>query len=197
MNAPMNRIVSTGLTLLVVLTLASCSGKKTMGETASAPDAMAPVVGNEVGNMAPDFMLASVGGANVSLDDYDGETLVLVFYRGNWCPFCHNQLATLQEEMAKFDAAGAKIVAISPDELEFATATAEAEGLTFPVLSDTTRETVKSYGVFHDAINGSLPATFVIDRTGIIRWKYIGKNKQDRPLPELVLEQVAAANSMG
>ena len=68
----------------------------------------------------------------------------------------------------------------------------EKNGITFPLLVDKTREVIKSYGVYHwlslEAYNIARPATFVIDRTGIIRYMYIGSHQFDLVQQSEILE---------
>lgn len=67
----------------------------------------------------------------------------------------------------------------------------EKNGITFPLLVDKTREVIKSYGVYHwlslEAYNIARPATFVIDKTGVIRYMYIGSHQFDLVKQEEVL----------
>jgi len=65
-------------------------------------------------------------------------------------------------------------------------------GLSFPMLSDGDRATIIAYDVLDPTANISKPATFVIDSEGIIRWKYVGEGKVDRPKIAAVLEQLDA-----
>ena len=70
----------------------------------------------------------------------------------------------------------------------------EKNGITFPLLVDKTREVIKSYGVYHwlslDAYNIARPATFIIDKTGIIRYMYIGSHQFDLVKPSEILESL-------
>jgi peroxiredoxin len=71
--------------------------------------------------------------------------------------------------------------------------------LPFPFLLDEDRAVTKAYGIYHrlglDAINIAHPATFVVDRSGIVRWIYVGNTQVDRAPVEQVLEAVANAQS--
>lgn len=72
----------------------------------------------------------------------------------------------------------------------------EKNGITFPLLVDKTREVIKSYGVYHwlslDAYNIARPATFIIDKTGIIRYMYIGSHQFDLVQQTEILESLKA-----
>lgn len=66
----------------------------------------------KVGDAAPDFTLQTVDGETVSLDDYKGKNLVLVFNRGHWCPFCMNQVGQLAAKAGEFDAQDAEVLVV-------------------------------------------------------------------------------------
>lgn len=67
--------------------------------------------------------------------------------------------------------------------------------LPYPYLLDQPRDVIKAYGVYRpvgvDGIRTAHPSTFLIDRSGRVRWIYVGENQFDRPAPETVLEQVS------
>ena len=71
---------------------------------------------------------------------------------------------------------------------------AEKNGITFPLLIDKTRNVIKSYGVYHwlslEAYNIARPATFIIDKTGIIRYMYIGSHQFDLAKQTEILESL-------
>ena len=92
-------------------------------------------------------------------------------------------MATVQEHLETYAAWTATPLAIAgqwPRELR---GYAEKSGITFPLLVDKTREVIKSYGVYHwlslEAYNIARPATFIIDKAGIIRYMYIGSHQFD------------------
>ena len=83
---------------------------------------------------------------------------------------------------------GASVVAVSTDQLSRASGTARQLGILFPILYDPSTEVPRTYGVF-DLLGDRLaaPATFIIDRGGQIRWKYVGRRNSDRPSVATVL----------
>ena len=92
-------------------------------------------------------------------------------------------MATVQEHLeayAEYTATPLAIAGQWPRELR---GYAEKNGITFPLLVDKTREVIKSYGVYHwlslEAYNIARPATFIIDKTGIVRYMYIGSHQFD------------------
>lgn len=68
---------------------------------------------------------------------------------------------------------------------------AQLHSIQFPVLSDPTADTIRLYGVYNLLGDGvATPSVFIIDRQGIIRWWYVGKNIADRPPTEMLLQQL-------
>ena len=145
-----------------------------------------------LGARAPAVALASSGGDTWSLQTTLAQgPVVVVFYRGHWCPYCRTQLVDLQQRLADFTARGATLVAIAVDPADQARALAARLGLSFPLLSDPTREVVRAFGV-EDAENAiAWPAIFIIARDGTVTWRAPAETYKLRPLPEAILEALA------
>lgn len=89
------------------------------------------------GDRAPDFTLPDATGATVSLRDrLKAGPVVLKFYRGGWCPYCNLDLRAWQKALPELQAAGAQLVAISPESPDNSLSTHEKNALAFSVLSD-------------------------------------------------------------
>ena len=118
------------------------------------------------GAALPDLRLPSVAGTTVSLHEYiQGAWGVVLFYRGNWCPFCNAQLSAYQRKLPEFEQLGARVIAISADVAEEAQKTVERHHIAFPVLFGADpAEVAKSFGT-HRATNAH--GTYV-DSTGFI-----------------------------
>jgi len=83
------------------------------------------------------------------------------------------------------------VMAISTDNLAGAKSIADNVGVDFPILYDISKETVKDYGVFNLLGDGLATAsTFVIDKEGKIRWKYVGHGISDRPPASVILNHL-------
>ncbi len=83
------------------------------------------------------------------------------------------------------------VVAISVDNLSNAQAMARNSGVPFPILYNPEKDVVQAYGVLNPQDNNlARPSTFVIDSSGVIRWKYLGST-YDRPSPQQVLQALA------
>ena len=148
--------------------------------TATATPARAATIGLlddqplEVDQPAPDFFLRTLNGRSVRLSDYRGKTVVLNFW-ASWCPPCRREMPdfqTLWEERGPSGPDDLVILAVNllpEDTIAAAEGFVEEFGLTFPVLLDTSRgEVARRYGV------RALPATFFIDREGIVRTTALG-----------------------
>lgn len=152
----------------------------------------------EVGQDAPDFFARNLDDERVELRSMiRGQKAVLLFYRGGWCPYCNKQLASISEDIQKFRQVGATVVAVSGEEVEKGKELLKKLNLPIVLLSDTEFDGIDRYGVRDDNPNEYLrakgitrlskPAAFVIDKMGVVRYKYVGKNAQDRPRNEDLL----------
>ncbi len=102
----------------------------------------------QVGDAAPDFTLKNATGAEVNLKTLLAKgPVVLTWYRGGWCPYCNLSLAALQKALPDFQAAGAQLVALTPELPDKAMTTAEKNGLKFEVLTDLNHQTARDYGI--------------------------------------------------
>lgn len=132
--------------------------------------------------MAPGGSVQSTAGAPVDLATlWDGKRVVLVFYRGGWCPHCKKQLGELAQNQGKIEETGAVVAAISSDSIEDAKALRTNLGLRFELYSDASLAVITKWGV-DDYANGiSKPATFIIEPGGAISYKKIGERPDDHP----------------
>ena len=169
-----------------------------------------------VGDRAPGFVLTDTAGAEFILADHllNGP-VVLVFYRGRWCPYCIAQLEELEKARPEFEQHKAAIVAISPQKLQHSGFTAEQHRLGFKVLSDPGNEVARRYGVawqlpdpliahlrgvFVNLENANaakdwvlpIPATFVIAPDGTVAWSRVDADFTQRTEPAEVLQAVEA-----
>jgi peroxiredoxin len=167
----------------------------------------------------------------ISLDNAKGETVdvgallkygpvVVTFYRGGWCPYCNLELKAFQEVLPDIKAAGASLVAISPEKPDDTLSTAEKNALTFEVLSDVGQKVGRAFGLVYDftdelkssykefgldiaAKNGTdsdwalpISATYVIERDGRIVYAYTDADYRDRAEPREVLKLLKQSASV-
>lgn len=164
-----------------------------------------------VGDRAPAFTLPNATGKPVSLNDVLRHgPLVLSFYRGGWCPFCSLELQALQSILPDIRALGANLIGVSPETPDNSLSTVEKQQLEFEVLSDQGNQMARDYGLLFavyeemrplylewgfdiPAVNGDdsweipVPATYVIDSSGIIRAGYVNKDYTKRMEPDDIL----------
>ena len=128
-----------------------------------------------VGTVAPDFTLHSTPDQGVSLSEFRGQPVVLVFYPADWSPVCGDQLALYNEVLPEFQRLGAELIGISVDGIWCHLAFTHDRKLRFPLLTDFEPKGVvaRQYGVYRDHDGTSERALFVLDADGIIRWSHV------------------------
>ena len=124
---------------------------------------------------APDFTLPTTPDQSVSLSEFKGQPLVIVFYPADWSPVCGDQLALYNELLPEFKELGAKIIAISVDGVWCHLAYSKHSNLRFPILSDfePKGDVARAYGVYRTKQGVSERALFVLDADGVVRWNYV------------------------
>lgn len=123
------------------------------------------------GTAAPDFSLKDQDGEEVTLSSFRGDKAVaLVFYPFSFSGICRTELCELRDDLARYEADGVQLLAVSTDSKQVQKAWADAEGYQFPVLSDhwPHGEAAKAYGVFNEAAGCANRATFLIGQDGTI-----------------------------
>lgn len=106
---------------------------------------------------------------------------VLVFYRGDWCPYCNGQLASYARNSEQFERRGVQLAGISVDPPENSARMVGKLRLPFPLLSDPRGELIRRYGLWDDADGVASPSVIVADRSREIRYIYSGSDFADRP----------------
>lgn len=170
----------------------------------------------QVGDEMEPFVLPDALGREVSsIDLLVRGPLVIVFYRGSWCPWCNLQLKAIQDALDDIHELGAELVAISPMTPDNSLSFSEKKGLTYPVLSDVGLNVARTFGLvyplneamqaFHQAagidlvaLNGNsdwelpMPATYIIDNGVVVA--RVNPDWRERMDP---LEVVAALQKLG
>lgn len=135
----------------------------------------------QTGKEADDFELPDQSGELVKLSDYRGKRhILLIFVRGDWCPGCHMTLRSYEKNNLKFQEKNILVMAIGPDPIGVNRGMVEKLGLDFKILSDEKQRTAMIYGVqlkeydnpfaekYEEGI--PLPASFLVDKNGIVRY---------------------------
>ena len=127
------------------------------------------------GDKAPGFTLPDQNGDKVKLSDLKGKTVVLYFYPKANTSGCTTQACGVRDRKADYEAAGAKVIGISPDEIKDIDKFAGKYDLDFTLLADADHAVAEQYGVWAEKSMygrtywGNLRATFVIDTDGVVR----------------------------
>ncbi|HEY6747386.1 MAG TPA: thioredoxin-dependent thiol peroxidase [Mycobacteriales bacterium] len=126
------------------------------------------------GDQAPDFTLPDADGKPVALADYRGRKVIVYFYPAAGTPGCTKQACDFRDNLASLGGAGLDVVGISPDPPAKLAKFRDAEGLTFPLLSDPERKVLDAYGTYGEKtlygkkMQGVIRSTFVVDEDGKI-----------------------------
>ncbi len=152
--------------------------------------------GLKVNDKAPEFTAKDQNGKVISLEDaLKNGKVVLIFYRGQWCPYCNKQLKGMEDSLSFITAKGASVLAITPEQPAMVGKTIEKTKATYSILSDdhlkimkaydvaysldaATVEKYKGYGIDFSSANGNnganlpVPAVYIIDTNGNIAYRH-------------------------
>jgi peroxiredoxin len=171
--------------------------------------------GLSVKDKAPDFTAKDQSGKTINLkSQLNKSSVVMVFYRGEWCPFCNKELKALEDSLKFITAKGAVVLAVSPEKPENIAKTVEKTKASYSILYDEGLKIMKSYGVsfkvdsltivkyktygidFNMAngeVNGAnlpIPAVYIIDKKGIITYRYFDADYRKRPTVKELLSHL-------
>ena len=176
--------------------------------------ALQALAGNALraGDRFPAIVLRNQLGEDLDLGKMtDTQPLVVAFYRGGWCPYCNLELRAYQKALPEIEALGARLVAITPETPDNSLSTAEKNDLSFSVLSDARGQLSEALGIRfelspaiqalyqkfgHDlpARNGDdrwslpMPATFVVERGGVIAFAFVDPDYRKRLEPATAVD---------
>jgi len=171
--------------------------------------------GLTAGSKAPLFRGVDQNGKTVSLKDAlkKHRSVVLFFYRGQWCPYCNKHIKELQDSLQLLTAKDAYVIGVTPETKENIDKTIkktsagfsiiqdqndsimQAYGVNF-MMDDATFTKYKGYGINLEANNGNnrhtlpVPATYIIDQSGKIKYVHFDPNYQKRASVKLLLSQL-------
>lgn len=131
---------------------------------------MSPAVGEE----APDFELRDQHGQRVRLSSFRGsKAVLLVFFPSAFSPVCSSELSTLEQAAAGLADRDVEVLTVSCDPMFTLRAFSDTEGIEFPMLTDfwPHGKVSTAYDVFDRSFGCSKRSTFIVDRTGIVRWQ--------------------------
>lgn len=164
---------------------------------------------------APDFTITDQDGNNWQLSKaLEKGAVVLVFYRGHWCPHCNKYLSALQDSLPAFERKGASLIAVTPEMSEGIDQTVTKTKASYPILHDEsmrimkmydvdyamdekTISAYKGYGLDMEKLNGTengtnlpVPAVFVINKEGLIIFRHFDKDYTKRAKISEVLASI-------
>ena len=127
-----------------------------------------------VGDAAPAFSLPDADGNTVALGDFAGRKVVVYFYPAAGTPGCTKEACDFRDNLAELNDAGVDVLGISPDKPAKLAKFRDAEGLTFPLLSDVDKQALTAWGAFGEkpmygkTVTGVIRSTFLVDPDGRI-----------------------------
>ena len=156
------------------------------------------------GRPLPDFDATDEQGEPVRSSALQGSPTIILFVRGNWCPFCSAQVKSLTEHYKAIIDLGAKLILLTPRPLETTRRVASFFDVEFDFWMDDSLVATEQLGLLqktgvpstyekeygHDTV---WPTALVIDAAGIIRYTELSKHISDRPDPELLLRELSKA----
>ncbi|TES85404.1 peroxiredoxin [Candidatus Aerophobetes bacterium] len=145
----------------------------------------------DIGDKAPDFELPSTEGKNVRLKDELGKgNILLLFYPFAFSSVCTAEMCSIRDGMTEFTAVKAKVFGISVDSPYAQKAWVQQLNLNFPLLSDFNKEVSKAYEVLYEDLGGlkgvAKRSVFVLDREGIIGYKWVSEDPKKLPNLEAI-----------
>lgn len=167
-----------------------------------------------IASKAPDFKAKDQNGKNIKLKDLLKKgKVVLVFYRGEWCPYCNKELSRLQDSLQLIMDKGATLVAVSPEKPENISKTVEKTKASYSILYDEGLKIMKAYDVEFEVPENTLtryknagldieknngtngkylpvPAVYIIDQESTIVYRFFEPDYKKRPSVKELLENL-------
>lgn len=156
------------------------------------------------GTPLPDFQACDEHGKPLRSAELRGTPVIMLFVRGNWCPFCSAQVKDLTRYYKGITALGARLLLITPKPLETTRRVASFFEVDFEFWLDADLAIARRFGLLHSAAvpksydreygrDTVWPTSLVVDAAGIIRYTGLSKYIADRPDPELLLKELRKA----
>jgi peroxiredoxin len=182
-------------------------------DVAENPETVKPL---DAGAPAPDGQVRDLDGHMRLFHSYLDRPTVVIFYRGGWCPYCNSQMETLMAWEPKLEALGYRILALSPDKPERMRESLEKHKLTYTLLSDSRLDLARAFGLAYrvgaiqstalwlhginlEGYSGEshrwlpVPAAYVLDTKGIVRFKYFNPDYTVRVDPNALYQAAVDA----
>ena len=145
---------------------------------------------------APGGVVTSRDGKSVDLATlWATQPVVVIFYRGHWCPHCQYQFGELQKHRQEFIDRGVNVIGISSDQPADLEVLRAKVGLTFELYSDAGLSVIQKWGVEDFGNSIAKSATFLVSPGGAITFQRVGEKPDDRPSLQQILDAIDAAKS--
>ena len=168
-----------------------------------------------INSKAPDFKAKDQNGVDINLKDIRKKgPVVIIFYRGNWCPYCNKELTRLQDSLQLITEKGAQVIAVTPEASEGIAKTIEKTKASFSIVHDEEMKIAKSYKVAYDvderttsryksfgndllAVNQQklkvvlpVPAVYIVNKEGSVTYRYFNEDYKKRPAIKDILAEL-------
>ena len=168
-----------------------------------------------INSKAPDFKVKDQSGVEINLKELRKKgPVVVLFYRGNWCPYCSKELTRFQDSLQLITEKGASVIAVTPEATEGINKTIEKTKLVFPVIHDEEMKISKQYKVAYEvderttgryksfgtdllAINQQklkawlpVPAVYIVNKEGSVTYRYFNEDYKKRPFVKDILAEI-------
>lgn len=146
-----------------------------------------------VGEKAPDFTLRDQDGEKVSLADFRGRKVLLIFYPGDFSPVCGDQLSIYQEVKPEIEAKGVEMVGVSVDSFFSHRAFQEKLGIDTRLLSDfePKGEVARAYGSYVEKLGFANRTLVLVDEEGTVAWTYESPNPGEFPGANVIFDALS------
>ncbi|GAB4185076.1 MAG: peroxiredoxin [Thermoflexibacter sp.] len=153
----------------------------------------------KIGDKAPDFKLFNSEKKEVSLSDYKGKNVVVLFFPMAFTSVCTTELCTMRDDIAYYSGLNAEVLAISVDSPFTLAKFKEDQRLNFPLLSDFNKETSKSYDAYYEEFVMGMKgvakrSAFVVDKEGIIHYAEVLDSAGNLPNFEAIKQTLNSLN---
>ena len=156
----------------------------------------------KVGDKAPAFTLFNQDAEKVSLDDFKGKKVVLLFFPFANTGVCTKEMCTFRDDLTGYDKLDAQVLGVSVDSHFALKMWQEKNSANFPLLSDFNKEVTKAYGVLYDNFGGgkfgylgvAMRSVFVIDKDGTVQYTESHDNAGEEPSYENVKSTLEKLN---
>jgi peroxiredoxin len=169
-----------------------------------------------INSKAPEFKLKDQNGKEITLKDLRKKgPVVIVFYRGYWCPYCSKELQKLEDSLQFIKDKGAVLVAITPEKQEGVAQTVEKTKASYSILTDEDMKMMKAYNVIYqvddklvsrykmanidlaanngqkaDAVFLPVPAVYIVNKDGEIAYRFFEPDYRKRPSVKDILDNL-------